>query len=96
MSTERKSFKELSRQIFSKSPIEDTTYEMINAGSLQRIADATELMAKNHDDLIRRAQFLEESRNNWRSQAEASQRQVNALKGVITKLKKKLNENRSK
>ena len=29
------------------------TVEHINAGSLQRIADATELMARRHLDLIR-------------------------------------------
>lgn len=64
------------------------TVEDINAGSLQRIADACELMAKNYSELI-------DERNRWRRWHDEEQerrialeRRNAALRGVITKMKK--------
>lgn len=66
------------------------TVEHINAGSLQRIADATEKMAQNYDD-------MRENRDFWKTIAERRattitelQRSNRGLRGVITKLKKRL------
>lgn len=65
------------------------TIEEVNAGSLQRIADATEVMAgnfialQNDRDLYKRW---------WKEDQETIvmlSRQVSALKGVITKMKRK-------
>lgn len=62
--------------------------EHINAGSLQRIADACELMASNYLrlqndlDLNRRWHREEQSLRRKRD------RQIAALRGVITRLKK--------
>ena len=66
----------------------NTSVEHINAGSLQRIADACELMASNYLrlqndlDLNRRWHREEQSLRRKRD------RQIAALRGVITRLKK--------
>ncbi len=64
------------------------TLDEINAGSLQRIADATETMAKSYN-------WMEDDRNWYRDAFREEQdkvcrfkRRVSALRGVITKLKK--------
>jgi len=63
-------------------------YEGINAGSLQRIADATELMAKNYLSL--QADVAKYKR--WYEQEQGYNKGLRAsnanLKGQITKLKK--------
>ena len=65
------------------------TLEEIKVGSLQRIADAAELMAQNHAQLIR-------ERDNYKRWYEAAldrrhslERRVAALRGVITKMKRR-------
>lgn len=68
-------------------PVEHT-----NAGSLQRIADATEKIAINYDSLLRAKQSAEEGRDYWRGRADKLERRISALKGVITRLKRKENE----
>lgn len=64
------------------------TIEHINAGSLQRIADATELMAKNYAELIAERDQARRSETYWRDEADRIARSNNALRGVITKMKK--------
>jgi hypothetical protein len=66
--------------------------EHLQLGCLQRIADATELMAKRYADLIGEKERAESSRDYWRKEAERMGRRVTALRGQITKLKKKLGE----
>ena len=70
----------------------DNTLEYINAGSWQRMADAMELMAKNHHDLQR-------ERDDWeityRATANINKRLEKsnaALRGHIKKLKRELNQ----
>lgn len=67
------------------------TIQEINSGSLQRIADATELMASNYTRLQNELQWMKESKERQRLEATRLFNQVRTLKGVITKLKKKLN-----
>lgn len=76
--------REESRQNWTGS----STVESINSGSLQRIADAAELMAKNYIALQARAESAERSANYWREQYEKKVHQVRALRGVVTKLRK--------
>lgn len=64
--------------------------EQINAGSLQRIADATELMAKNHRELLQSRDRYKLWYEEWRAEARRFELSNSALRGVITKLKKKL------
>jgi len=63
------------------------TYQ-INTGSLQRIADATEKMAKSYTD-------MERSRDQWRcwydkeeARRHRAYRRLSATRGVVTKLKR--------
>lgn len=64
--------------------------EAINAGSLQRIADATEKMAQRHTELIRQRDDFERSANYWRGQSDQKDFNIRSLKGQVTKLRKKL------
>lgn len=85
-----KSFKDQSRiDWHNKDRQLYATEEDIKTGALQRIADATEVMAKNYIkmqsdlDLYKRL-YKEVSESNSRMA-----RRIYSLKGVITKLKKK-------
>ena len=59
---------------------------------LQRIADATETMAKNHDELQRRAESFERMYKDQRRRAKSLERSNAALRGVITKLNNKIKQ----
>jgi hypothetical protein len=63
----------------------------INCGSLQRIADAVEKMAASYDDLREDRDRYREWNDANNKRLAALNRKVAAQKGVITKLKKKLN-----
>lgn len=66
-----------------------TTFEGINCGSLQRIADATELMAKRHQELQADAELFKTLYYRERERKNELLRRVGALKGVITRMKRK-------
>lgn len=66
----------------------DKSIESVNAGSLQRIADATELMAKNYLSLQNTLEWYKKAYNNNTKDLAAAHKRISALKGVITKLKK--------
>jgi hypothetical protein len=71
--------------LFNTAP----TLEEINSGSLQRIADAVELMAKNHAALL---EERDRYKRRWEEELDrraARDQTISALRGVITKLKKK-------
>ncbi len=69
----------------------DNTFEGIQAGSLQRIADAVEKMVGDWDRLQRRAKWAEEALERANVRADHAEHQARALRGVITKLKRKSN-----
>ncbi len=56
------------------------TIEQINAGSLQRIADATEKMALNYDTLIR-------ERDQYKKRYQERNETIKHLRGTIAALK---------
>ena len=64
--------------------------EAINCGSLQRIADASEIMAQNHKKLIADRDMYEKLYNEHFSKVMKRDRTISALRGQITKLKKKI------
>lgn len=76
-------FREASRQNWDGA----NTVEHINAGSLQRIADATELMAKRHTELIRERDNYERMWRTATARAQTTERRLSAAKGQITKLR---------
>lgn len=63
--------------------------ENVKMACLQRIAAATEAMAVNHIQLQADYERAKNGRENYLKMYEESQRRIIALKGVITKLKKK-------
>lgn len=71
---------------------ERATHEEIKTGALQRIADATEVMARNYQQLIDERDTF---RRWYRSEKAANERLARsnaALRGTITKLKRQIAE----
>lgn len=80
---------EASRKLWGIIGVGPTTEE-INSGSLQRIADATEKMAASYDNIRNdRDYWLKRSGEQEQSEQHLV-RQLNALRGVITKLKRRI------
>jgi hypothetical protein len=79
--------KDISRKKFY---CKENTYEAINCGLLQRIADAAELMARNYKKLIEERDLYYKYFCDERSEVHYRDLSISALRGQITKLKKKL------
>lgn len=76
-------FRDLSRMSWTG----DEAVAHINAGSLQRIADATELMARRHLELIRERDDYERRYKAAIERERALERKLSAARGQITKLR---------
>ena len=63
--------------------------EAITLNCLQRIADATEAMAKRHTEIIEERDGHKADSDYYRQVADIQSRRISALRGVITKLKRK-------
>lgn len=59
--------------------------QQLNCGSLMRIADASELMAKNVKNLVDEIEQLKQSRDYWKDEATFQKRSAASLRGTITK-----------
>jgi hypothetical protein len=81
-----KNFRELSKENWGH----DNSIESINAGSFQRIADASELMAKNHREMQASIESMEIANKNLRKRNEDLWISNYHLRGHITRLKNKL------
>ena len=68
----------------------EPTIDDINTGSLQRIADALEVMEQNYSALIREWDDYERRWRSERAIAEGLERRIRSLKGVITRLRSRL------
>lgn len=85
--------REVSRQNWKAN---GPTVEEINAGSLQRIADAVEKMAQSYDAMRTDRDYWKD-RAEWRmAEITRLERSNRSLRGVITRLKRspRLRENR--
>jgi fibronectin type 3 domain-containing protein len=71
--------------------VEKVDFEAIITGCYQRIANATELTAKNYIQLQDEYNRLKQSTELWKERYYKMYKQNSSLKGQITKLKKKLN-----
>lgn len=60
----------------------------VNCGSLQRIADATEKMARNYTELQNRCDYYKLNFHSTLDALKKRDRTIAALRGQITKLKK--------
>lgn len=67
----------------------NVTIGYINAGSLQRMADATEKMASSYDAMREKAERYERWYNEACEECAKKRRQIIALRGVITRMKNK-------
>ncbi len=80
------------RQVLKKewnpASFNTATRDEISCGSLQRIADACELMARRYQDLIDDRDRYKRARDEWEGIARRHHRRVIALRGVVTRLKK--------
>ena len=83
-----KSYRQQSRDIQWGTNGDSLSIEQVNCGSLLRIADATELMAKRYEELIQKAEFEERRANRYASRLETEQRRTAALRGVIGRMKR--------
>lgn len=84
------SWKEISRTSWhSNSELDGTdAREKTKIGSLQRIADATELMAKSYASLQSDRDLYKRWYENEKNENRTLNLRISALKGVITKFKK--------
>ena len=82
------SFRQESRGDWNAGICERPTTEQLVLGCLQRIADATELMAKRYQDLISEREQAQRSRDYYQQRCYLVERSRNALRGQITKMKK--------
>ena len=62
--------------------------ENVKIGCLQRIADATEAMAKNYTDMQNSLDWLKQDRKRLQARNETLIRSNNALRGHINRMKK--------
>jgi len=88
----KESLKKLSKKDFAVTVKdgEGHSLESVQVSALLRIADATELMAQRYQELQNQYDKMKQSRDYWQSEADALRRQVTSLKGVITKLRRKI------
>lgn len=84
---DRESYREISKRVFGREKKDSAAIDEINCGSLQRIADAAESMARNYlqlqADVTLYKRWYEESQK----QIAGRDRTISALRGQITKLK---------
>ena len=86
-----KDYRKESRKNYGRETpeFEGVNLEQLNAGSLMRIADATEAMSKNYTQLQSRCDMYERWWNEACDENKQLRRRINAMKGVITKLRAK-------
>ena len=90
MAGDFKSYRDHSRTNWGLDGGAIPTNEQLNTGALLRIADATELMAKRHQELINQRDQFERSTNYWRDRAGSLEKSNRSLRGQITKLRNRI------
>jgi hypothetical protein len=85
-----KRYKEESRKDWGTEQINSLDKEQITLGAILRIADATEALAENHNSLIRDNNYLTDRVKELRDAKYAVQRSNTALKGHVTRLRKRI------
>ena len=72
-----------------ESVSDNASIEQLNCGSLMRIADSLEIIQNNYKYLMDEQIRLRAKMNEYLIMVAAGERKIRALKGVVTKLKKK-------
>lgn len=78
-------FRKESRKDFHRES--GATSDDLRLGCLQRIADAMELMAKRHDELVRAKESAEREAHYYRDLYRSLERSLRATRGQVTRLK---------
>jgi phage shock protein A len=86
---EFKHYKEESRKKWGTDQEEALTLDQINTGAVLRIADATEAMAVNFNELIAKNKRLTDLVEHSRTENKQLSNKVRGLKASITRLKNK-------
>lgn len=86
------SLEDVSKREFNLRDAKRPNADEIHTGCLQRIATATEAMANNYQKLIDERDMLSRWNKEKNARIEKLNRSNAALRGQITKLKKKLNQ----
>lgn len=86
-----KSYRKESRSDWGKEMAEkeSLSVEQLQTGALLRLADATEMMAKNYTSMQANLDWYKNQSQERHDRILSLEKQVSSLKGVITKLKKK-------
>lgn len=84
-----KNYREQSRNVQwgTNSDYDSLSFEEINCGSLLRIADSMEVVAKEYNAILADMKFYQKRYHELLDQVERLKRSNAALRGVITKMK---------
>lgn len=85
-----KNYRQESRSQWGTETSGNITLDQVKAGAILRIADASEVMAKNFLDLQGEIQSLRESRDSYQKMWLRAERRISALKGALTRAKKRV------
>lgn len=85
-----KYYRDESRKNYGRELAEDVGIndDSLKVGALMRIADATEMMARNYDQLIAERDRYKRWYEQERQSGQRMFRRINSLRGVITRMKK--------
>lgn len=78
--------REVSRRHWTAS--QGGTHEEIRTGCLQRIADATELMAKSYSDVISERDYFKERAESLRQKLAVQNHRIAGLRGALNRIKR--------
>lgn len=87
--TTKMGLKKTSKQDFAQKD-KVATFQEIQTGAIQRIADATEAMADDHIRLKRQLEIFKQKSNHLQKMLEREVRSNAALRGHIKRIKKKI------
>lgn len=85
-----KNYRDESRKNYGTTTDDSVCLEQLNAGCLLRIADATEAMAQNHNQLIREKEAMRISRDWFEYEYREAQKKNRYLRAQVTRLKNQL------
>jgi hypothetical protein len=89
MSSIGENFSDASRKNWFNPYQNNPTNDQLIIGCLQRIADATELMAGSYSDLIRQRDFYESKSDSLQKENERLARSIASYRGIVRKMKGK-------
>jgi hypothetical protein len=78
----------------SRNPFNDenVTHDNVRTGSLQRIADACEIMAKDRQDLINQLDYYKTLAKDRAERMDQKNKEISTLKGLVTRYKNQVNK----